>query len=446
MALRISHRYAVLVFAMICALLFVACGGGSPSRTPSPAASSTSGAVPDPGSKADEQIAFLQARVGRDSLDYLDLNSLAIAYLQRARETGDVSELTRADDALSRSLAIRADDNYDAVALSASLNITRHDFATGVDLARRAIALKPKQGYGYGALGDGLMGIGEYDQAADAYATDLQLDPGLSSYGRQALLDVNTGKRDDAERMWNMTIDAAVGDGVPEHAGWAHSQLANFYFITGDLERAREQYQQSLDAFPNYVHALAGLGRVAAAGGDYQTAIDFYTKAIDRVPLPEYVSALGDVYAASGDEKQASDQFALIAAIEQLYNANGVNLDIQIGLFNADHGRNVANTVVRAKAAYAQQPSIQAADMLAWVEYKAGDTPAARSAIALALRTDTFDPLVLFHAGMIANDAGDSAAAASYLTRVAQQAPHFSVLYSSMLQTQLAILVSAAQR
>ncbi|MDP9236202.1 MAG: tetratricopeptide repeat protein [Chloroflexota bacterium] len=440
MTLRMEGGHAVLVFALLCALPLAACGGGASSRTPSSAPSATAEATPDASSKADQQIAFLQARVARDPLDYPDLNALAIAYLQRARETGDVSELTRADNALARSLAIRPDDNYDALALSASLDITRHDFARGVDLARKAIVLKAKEAYGYGALGDGLMGIGEYDQAADAYALDLQLDPGLSSYGRQALVDMNTGKRDDAERMWNMTVDAAAGDGVPEHAGWAHSQLANFYFITGDLARARAQYQQSLDVFPNYVHALAGLGRVAAAGGDYKTAAGFYTEAIDRVPLPEYVSALGDVYAASGGEKKASDQFALIAAIEQLYNANGVNLDIQVGLFNADHDRNLADTVVRAKAAYAQQPSIQAADMLAWVQYKAGDIGAARDAIGLALRTNTFDPLVLFHAGMIANDAGDAAAAKSYLSRVAAQAPYFSVLYSARVAAQLAAL------
>jgi tetratricopeptide (TPR) repeat protein len=382
----------------------------------------------------------LQARVARDELDYPDLNSLANAYLQRARETGDVSELTRAGDALSRSLAIRPADNYDALGLSASLNTTRHDFAKAVDFARRAIALKPKPAFGYGVLGDALMGMGQYAQAADAYATNLRLDPGLSSYGRQALIDMNTGKRDDALRMWNMAADAALRDGVPEHAAWANAQLGNFYFVTGDLELARDHYQQSLTVFPGYVHALSGLARVAAARGDYTAAIRLYTQAIDRVPLPEYVSALGDVYAAAGDQKKAGDQFALIGAIEQLYAANGVNLDIQIGLFNADHGRDVANTVARAKAAYAQQPSIQAADMLAWVQYKSGDLAGAQIVIALALRTDTFDPLVLFHAGMIAAATGDASAARSYFARVSAQAPQFSVLYSQTLQTQLATL------
>ena len=111
-------------------------------------------------------------------------------------------------------------------------------------------------------------------------------------------------------------------------------------------------------------------------------------------------------------------QYDLIAAIEQLYNANGINLDLQIGLFNADHGRDVVATVDRAKQAFAEQPSIQAADVLAWVQYKAGNINDARAAIEQALRTGTRDPLILFHAGMIYKDVGDPVKAKDFLSRV----------------------------
>src|SRR5205814_3229879 len=169
----------------------------------------------------------------------------------------------------------------------------------------------------------------------------------------------------------------------------------------GLVEDARDHYEQSLAIFPGYVHALAGIARVAAADRDFGRAIDYYTRAINRVPLPEYVIALGDVYSAAGDARNAQAQYDLVGAIEQLYTANGVNLDLQIALFNADHDRNVAATVERAELAYAQQPSIQAADVLAWVQYNAGNTDAARTAIEAALRIGTHDPLIAFHAASI---------------------------------------------
>ncbi len=423
-------------------LLLASCGGGAPHAAPSPAASPTQTAR----AAADGRIALLQQRAHNDSLDYPDLDALAIEFLQRARETGDVADLTRAGDALARSLQIRPQDNLDAVALSATLSVTRHDFARGAELARQTIALNLREAYGYGALGDALMGLGQYGAAADAYAQDLQLEPGLSSYGRMALLATNTGRRGDALMMWQRTIAATQGDPVPEHAGWAHAQLANFYFLTGDLARAREQYEASLDVFPGYVHAYAGLARVAAAQGDTAGAIAEYRKAIDAVPLPEYVIALGDVYASVGNEKDASAQHDLVRAIEQLYEANAVSLDIQIGIFNADHNRDLPATLARAKKAYAAQPSVQASDMLAWVQYRSGDVAGARVTMARVLEIGTFDPLVLYHAGMIAMASGDTTAAEDLLARVEAQAPHFSVVYGAPAADALRALQAQARR
>jgi tetratricopeptide (TPR) repeat protein len=255
------------------------------------------------------------------------------------------------------------------------------------------------------------------------------------------LLAQTRGDTGEAERDWQQAITRAQGDGTPEHEAWAHAQLANLEFAEGRVDDARKDYEQSLAVFPGYVHALAGVARTAAAQGDLPKAIDYYTRAINTVPLPEYVTALGDVYAASGDEKNARAQYDLIGAIEQLYVANGVNLDLQIGLFNADHDRNVAATVERAEAAYAHQPSIQAADVLAWVQYKAGNIDEARTAIEQALATGSREPLIAFHAGMIYRAAGDEAMARTYLERVEQGAPAFSVLYAGAAKAALEALV-----
>jgi tetratricopeptide (TPR) repeat protein len=392
-------------------------------------------------------IAFLVARADSDPLDVFSLNSVAMEYMQRARETGDVSDLSRADDALHRSLRVRLADNYDAIALLAAVTTTKHDFAGGLTLAQQAVAMKPNGAYGYGVLGDALMGLGRYDDAGTAYDRMLGLSPDISAYGRRALLLQTRGDLSGAEDAWREAIALAEApdDGVPEHAAWAHTQLASLQFSEGRLDDAQANYATALAAFPGYVHALAGAARVAAADGDYVAAIDGYTKAINTVPLPEYVIALGDVYAASGDATRAQDQYDLIGAIEQLYAANGVNLDLQIGLFNADHGRNIGATVTRARAAYAEQPSLQAADTLAWVEYTAGHIAEARAAIAAALATGTQDPLVHFHAGMIAKAAGDADGAREHLALVERQAPRFSVRYAAEAKAALDEVSSQAR-
>lgn len=443
-----THVVRVLAAAgtVVFLLATAACGGGSPaSPAASPAAGPTAQVVADAKAKQDARIAFLEERAARDPLDTFSLNSLAMEHMQRARETGDVSELTRAEDALDRSLKITLNGNYDAIALLGSVSATKHDFSRALSLAQVAISLKPNEAFGYGVLGDASMGLGRYDDAAAAYEKAFELSPDLSAFGRQALLFQTRGLVEDAEKSWAAAISQAEGDGVPEHAGWAHAQLANLYFMEGRIDDADAQYQASLAAFPGYVHALAGIGRVAAARGDTTTAINYYTRAVNAVPLPEYVIALGDVYTASGDAHDAESEYALVGAIEQLYAANGVNLDLQIGMFNADHNRAIGETLARARGAYAQQPSLQATDVLAWVQYKAGDYADARQAIERALSTGTRDPLVLYHAGMIDRANGDLTNARTYLERVEAQNPAFSVLQATVARSTLDELEAQAQ-
>ena len=53
------------------------------------------------------------------------------------------------------------------------------------------------------------------------------------------------------------------------------------------------------------VGMFAGLARVRAAQGHLRAAIDTETDAVNRIPLPQYVSFLGDLYHATGDQAAA---------------------------------------------------------------------------------------------------------------------------------------------
>jgi tetratricopeptide (TPR) repeat protein len=386
--------------------------------------------VPAARSTYETRVAFLEGRAQADPLDVFALNELAAEHMQRARETGDVSALTRADQALTQSLDRQPDDNYEALALSASLAVTQHDFARGLALAEQAIALKPRAAYAYGALGDAHMGLGRYEDAAASYATMHELEPWLSSHSRLALLAQTEGRHEDAHAHWREALAIAQQSETPEHQAWVRAQIANLSFQQGDLDGAAAEYAASLDALPGYVHALAGLGRVSAARGDLEGAIAHYSAALEVVPLPEYTIALGDSYEASGDEQAARDQYEVVTAIEQLYAANGVNLDLQVALFNADHERDLESTVAKARALYAEQPNIAAADALAWSLYQHGDIAGARDAMAAALRTGVREPSILFHAGMIYHAAGDADLAAEYLQAVQDANPQFSVRHA----------------
>jgi tetratricopeptide (TPR) repeat protein len=150
---------------------------------------------------------------------------------------------------------------------------------------------------------------------------------------------------------------------------------------------------------------------------------------VERLPLPQYQGALGDVLRAAGREREAQEAFGAVDVIQRLLEANGVRTELETALFDLDHGGRPADALARARLAFAERKSIEAEDVLAWALYANGKCNEARSHSARALRLGTRDALKLFHRGMIERCLGERAAERSFLRRALAINPHFSLLY-----------------
>src|SRR4029453_5410416 len=101
----------------------------------------------------------------------------------------------------------------------------------------------------------------------------------------------------------------------------------------------------------NHAAAIAGLGRLAVGRGDLDEAIRRFEQASAILPLPEYVIALGEAEEARGDAAAAAQSYDLARAETQLFGAAGVDVDLELALFEADHG-DTAKAVQLAEAGY----------------------------------------------------------------------------------------------
>lgn len=385
-------------------------------------------------SSTDELAEQLQQGLKAAPQDWRAYSLLGVVYLQRARETGDPSYYSKAEGVLQRALELEPSD-YTAISAQGALALARHQFSSAMEWGQSAIELNPNKTYAYGVVADAQVELGQYEQAAQTLQTMVDLRPDLSSYARISYLRELYGDTEGALDM----MQRAVGSGGTnlENRAWTITQLANLYFNVGRLDQAELEYRRALEILPGYMYGLAGLGRVRAAQGRIDEAISLYEKATAVIPLPEFVIALGDLYDRAGKPEQAQKQYDLVRTIQQLYQANGVNLDMELALFNADHDVNPAATVTQARAAFVRHPSIHGADVLAWALYKAGDYQKAEGYAQQALHLGTKDALKLFHAGMIAYRLGQRDRARDYLTQALTINPHFSILYADQAQSTL---------
>ena len=182
---------------------------------------------------------------------------------------------------------------------------------------------------------------------------------------------------------------------------------------------------------PTYYIALDGMAQVQIGLGHLRVARGYERRAVDEVPLPQQEGLLGDLYRATGDRVHAAREYALIGVIEKLLAANGVRNDLDVALFDADHGIGLPHALELARRGYAERPSIVGDDVVAWTLARNGKCGEAVRWSNRALRLGTKDPLKLFHRGWIAACLGDRAEERTYYERALALNPDFSVLWAS---------------
>lgn len=354
-------------------------------------------------------------------------------YLQKVRENGDPSYYAKAEQSLADALR-RDPANTEALIGSGQLALARHQFAKALEYGERAAATNSHVARIYGIIGDAHVELGQYPEAVAAIQQMVDTRPDLSSYSRISYLRELNGDSDGAIEAMTMAVEA--GGPSSESTEWTRVQLANLHFNRGEIAQAETLYALSLQNYPDYVYADAGLARVRAAQGRTDEAVALYNRAIARQPLPEFVIGLGETLQAAGRDAEAKQQYALVVAMQQLFASAGVDTDLELALFEADHG-DPQRALALAQAAFPRRQSIKGADTLAWALYRAGKPAEAAQYAQLALRLGTKDATMLFHAGMIAQANGDTAAAKALLGEALAVNPHFSPLLAPQAKAAL---------
>jgi len=421
--------------------LFTSSGaGGSPSTQPTqPSQSVPAGGSAAPAPAVDaltKTILLAQQMLASRPQDYATWAALGLGYVQQAKATVDPSYYGKAEGAVARSLALNSTVNFSGWGARAALKAAEHDFRGARAAALRGISIDGYDSELYGALADADTQLGAYDQAAAAVQRMNQLRPGVAAFTRASYVFELRGQ---VPRARSALVMALQDSPDPADIAFAQDYLGELALnYGGDARAALQHFHAGLQADPRDFASLAGQAKAEAALGQLGRALVDYRAVVSAVPQPQYVLELGELE-QSQHNPDAARQYTLFRTEEQLFTANGVTLDTEPTLFEADHG-DPAAALRYAAAGWRVRPFLEMADAYSWAEYVNGHYPAALGWADKAAGTGWRNALFLFHRGMIEKALGRSAAASTDLHTALTLNPHFNPLQTPVAQHALTAL------
>jgi tetratricopeptide (TPR) repeat protein len=370
-------------------------------------------------------IPSLEARVDDDPDDIAAWQALGAAYVRESGRTGDPSLYAAAESAFDRADELVPGDHHTTVGRSL-LALSLHRFDEALRLASLAYEADPFDDDALAVVVDASIELGRYDDAARHLDDLLSLRPGLAAYSRLSYLRELNG--DVSGALLALHDAETAGAGAAYDVATVVTFRGDLHFNHGDPAAAVEAYDSAITLAPELVTARIGRARTVAAQGRLDEAIAALEELTRRTPHPTALILLGDLQARDGRTADAAATYDLVRTTIRLQQAAGADVDIELALFEADHGR-AAEAVDLARAGHAARATVYAADALAWALRQAGEPGAALPYVEEALRLGTADALLHFHAAAIMADTGQADRAAAALRTAFGINPWFSFVH-----------------
>jgi tetratricopeptide (TPR) repeat protein len=373
--------------------------------------------------------------------DMISPDHLAEQYLQRYRERMDIDDVLRAERAAKQSLIAQPNGNMPALLELASIELTLHRFHEAIALTKQIEAMDP---------GDPAM-----------YSRDASLALEVGDYARaERMLDAVPEKgRDDGWRVIDSRYLELTGhlaearsalatasayqnsnfDAPAQQRAWYFFRQGEMAFEAGDNDAALGFEREAVTVFPGYADALRTLARIECSQHDWQQCLTDAVASSNIVPYPETLGYKADAQRALGDAAGADQTNDLIHTVGMLGDKQHIT-DRLLAIYYADHKIYTHDAYAIAKNELNARDDIFTEDTLAWAAAMDGRWDEARTHAARAGMYHTENSLIAYHAGIIAEHFGDTAAAKTDFQRALALNPSFHPAFADDARARMAAL------
>ncbi|MEH0423742.1 tetratricopeptide repeat protein [Streptomyces sp. B21-083] len=377
-------------------------------------------------------IADREAYVRTHARDGQAWAQLGSAYVERGLRTSDAADFPRAERALRTSLRVRpvsgARTTEGLVGMAALAN-ARRDFPAARKWGEEALRQAPKRWTSYPALLNAYTGLGDYKAVRRTLERLQELRSGAAVpavLARTAGVYRDQGRREDAQAA--LSDAAARATSPAEEAEWQY-RAGELAWEQGEPADGLRHFRAALRLDPGLGSARAGEGRALAALNRPSEALVAYRAALAEQPSPRYALELGELYDSLGRSEEAQAQYAVLRTRVAKEQVGGVDGELLLGRFEADHG-DAVSAVRRLRAEWARQPGLDAADALGWALHRSGRGEEAlgwaRRATDKEHGAEVRSALYVYHRGMIERELGLTGPARRHLEEALRINPYFS--------------------
>lgn len=322
---------------------------------------------PPPASDTDARIAWYAARIG-DRGTYPHYARLGLAYLQKARETGQSQWYAEAERSLRTSLAYQK--NFEALyGLGAAL-AARHHFAEAQAYADEAGAAAPENLEAQGLQFEITLALGDTEKAGSILERMIARAPeAFEVRTREATFGEYRGLLDRALQATEAACEDARRRNMPAGVrAWCAVRRGSLQLAARcDASGAERAYEQALRILPGYYFAREHLAELRAAQGNLNEAIGLHEGLLRDLPVPAYRLPLADLYQAQQRDAEAQRERAAAQAELERTVAGGSREQIrELVLLLAGQKQRAAEALRLAEREWRTRRDWLTADALAW--------------------------------------------------------------------------------
>ncbi len=360
-----------------------------------------------------KELKFWNERRLKNPNDENSLLKMAGLYAEVFRTSGSIAYIQLSDSLYTLVLKQYPEGNVEVLQSLAMNAIAQHRFVDAKNYAEEAVSLKDKQAASLLILADVCLEIGDYAKANNILA-QFKNKNSFAYLIRKAKAKDHEGKGDSAIACMEKAYARIKGNKVL--AQWALSNLGDMYGHAGKVEAAYKNYLEVLRINPSHDHALKGIAWICLShDGNFRDAkkiINAMATVGFQPELQLWLSTIAEMENNEFQKKQHLNNFRSLVS-SQDYKAM---YSKYLALVEAEEF-NPSTAVAIAEIEIKNRPTPDSFDLLAWAYYQQENLEKALDIAKHRVKDKTFEPLAIYHLGMIYLANGDRSMAKKYLTK-----------------------------